>query len=307
MLWGTTGTAQALAPAAATSEALGALRAVVGAAALGLLAVVDGSRRHRAAARRPNRRAVGAVALAGLGVALYQLCFFNAVRLTGVAIGTLVAIGSAPVLTGIADVAVHRRRPGPRWFAATMLAVLGAGVLLAGGDRGDTDPGGVLLAVGAGGSYALLTLASKSLLDEGWRPVPAMAAAFGVGALLLLPLLLGAPLWSWTSTPRGAAAVLWLGVAATALAYVSYARGLRDLTPPTVATLSLAEPLTAALLGVAVLGERPGPPAAVGGVLVVAGLLIVVLPPLLRSRTPARDSSAATRRVRSEASVPRDL
>ena len=52
---------------------------------------------------------------------------------------------------------------------------------------------------------------------------------------------------------------LWLGAVPTALAYILFASGLRHLPANEVATLTLAEPVTAALLGAVVLGERPGP------------------------------------------------
>src|ERR1700685_4509757 len=51
----------------------------------------------------------GRGARAPVAVACYQLCFFSAVRLTGVAIGTVVAIGSAPVFTGL----ISRLTGGP--------------------------------------------------------------------------------------------------------------------------------------------------------------------------------------------------
>jgi len=64
-----------------------------------------------------------------------------------------------------------------------------------------------------------------------------------------------APL-GWLATPRGALVALHLGLLATAAAYALLAAGLRRVTVATAATMSLAEPLTAAALGVALLGER---------------------------------------------------
>ena len=82
-----------------------------------------------------------------------------------------------------------------------------------------------------------------------------MAAAFAGGALLLSPVLaLGDT--AWLAEP---AAPRWPSTWAcpTALAYVLFARGLEKLPAANVATITLAEPLTAATLGVAILGERP--------------------------------------------------
>jgi DME family drug/metabolite transporter len=46
----------------------------------------------------------------------------------------------------------------------------------------------------------------------------------------------------------------------------------------TAGTLTLAEPATATVLGVVVLGERPGLVAAAGVALVAAGLVVLVAP-----------------------------
>jgi DME family drug/metabolite transporter len=51
--------------------------------------------------------------------------------------------------------------------------------------------------------------------------------------------------------------------------------------------LTLAEPLTAALLGVLVLSERMSAPAGVGAALILAGLLVLAAPDLRRRRRAA--------------------
>ena len=80
-----------------------------------------------------------------------------------------------------------------------------------------------------------------------------MAGAFGLGAVLLLPVL--ALHHDGLTQPGGIALALFLGIVPTALAYVLFARGLKQLSAAETATLTLAEPLTATLLGVIVLGE----------------------------------------------------
>jgi DME family drug/metabolite transporter len=68
---------------------------------------------------------------------------------------------------------------------------------------------------------------------------------------------------------------LFLGIVPTALAYVLFARGLRRLSAAETSTLTLAEPLTAGLLGAAVLGERLTAVSGCGAGLVLAGLLVL--------------------------------
>jgi DME family drug/metabolite transporter len=269
VLWGTTGTSQALAPVGASPTTVGALRLAIGAAALLALAL---ARRELPGSWPWTRRAT---LIAAAGVAAYQLCFFGGVLRTGVAVGTIVAIGSAPIAAGLLGLVVRGETLGRRWLVATALAVLGCGLLVGGQGDLSADWLGVMLALGAGVSYAVYTVASKSLL-ESHPPTAAMAAVFCLGALLLAPLLVGADL-TWLMTPRGLLVAGHLGLIATSLSYLLFARGLAVVSVAAAATLSLAEPLTAALLGLVVLQERLSPVSLVGAALLFGSLVVLAV------------------------------
>lgn len=70
------------------------------------------------------------MALGGLAVAAYQACFFFGVARTGVAVGTVVALGIAPLATGLLGLLLGER-PDRRWTLATVGAVAGVVLLLA--------------------------------------------------------------------------------------------------------------------------------------------------------------------------------
>jgi DME family drug/metabolite transporter len=266
LLWGTTGTAQALGPPGASPAAVGTIRVVFG----GIVLVAVAATTQGVA--RP-RLHVGALVVAGAAMAGYQLFFFSAVRATGVAIGTVVAIGSSPVIAALGAKVVHGERLRGRWVLGTALAAAGCVLLLAGGRSLTVNPPGVLLALGAGLCYACYAVSSKRLLD-GMGPVRAAALTFGLAALLLAPSLLVTDL-SWVAQPRGLLLALHLGVGATAVAYVLFTRGLALVPVTTATTLTLAEPLTAAMLGILVLGERLTPIGATGAALLLGGLAAI--------------------------------
>jgi drug/metabolite transporter, DME family len=271
-LFGTTGTAQALGPDGTTPLTVGAARIAIGGAALVAIALATRTLRDGIA------WAKGPVIAGAAGVVGYQLCFFAAVDQTGVALGTVVALGSGPAFAGVFGLLIRGESPGRRWATATALAIAGAAILvLAGSDSQDAHAGGIALALGAGASYGLYTVTSKQLLEHGHAPEGVMAAVFGLGAIGLAPLLIAGHT-AWLAHPGGAGLALYLGLIPTALAYVLFARGLRHLPAANVATLTLAEPLTAATLGVLVLGERPGPVAAIGAFLVLSGLFVLARP-----------------------------
>lgn len=274
--WGTTGTAQALADVTAAPAAVGAARTVLGAVALVALAVVLPAGPPSTPDARQGRTVP--LVVAGLSIAAYQACFFASVAATGVAVGTVVGIGSAPVLTGLVAWLADGDVPRRSWWAATGAAVVGAGMVLgSSGSTTEVDAGGVLLALGAGLSYAVLTVASRRLLDAGWHPTVAMARVFAVGAVPSV-VLLAVVGTSDLVSGRGALLVGWLAVVTVGVGYALYARGLRELAPATVGTLTLTEPLVAALLGVVLLQERPGGVAVVGMGALALGLVLVARP-----------------------------
>jgi DME family drug/metabolite transporter len=133
------------------------------------------------------------------------------------------------------------------------------------------DASGPLFALTSGLGYAIYTVAAKRLMNQGVHAPEVMASAFSLGGLILLPVLLFAGA-AWIASLQGLAVALWLGFATTTVAYVLFGRGLRELPAGPVATLVLAEPLVATMLGVFLLGEHLDAAAWAGAALVAAGL-----------------------------------
>lgn len=215
------------------------------------------------------------LAVAAVAMAAYQPLFFGGVARTGVAVGTVVGIGSSPVFAGILGAVVRGERPGPRWLTATALALAGTALLVGTGGSDDVDPAGIALALGAGLAYAVYVLASKLVLDQGWAPDTLTVRVFAWAGLLLVPVALAAGIGPLL-TPGGLLMVAHLGVVTVAVAYVLFSRGLHGVGVGAAGTLTLAEPATAAVLGVGVVGERFGGATAAGIALIAAGLVVLV-------------------------------
>jgi DME family drug/metabolite transporter len=270
--WGTTGsvTAVLVSEGGASPLVIGAVRMVV-AAALLLVAArwltgglgVDPADRWRC------------VAL-GACMATFQVTYFSAVPLAGIAVTALVAVCCAPLLiAGLAATVLGERLTAPVGLALA-LGVAGTALLTV-GPRTSADASmrflaGVLLALGASVAYALFVVLAKATLTR-TAPLPLAAVTFSVAALLLAPLLAAPDAgrqialgWPW---------LLYLGGVTTAGAYAIYTLGLRDVPASVAGIASLMEPLTATLLGVGLFGERLGAAGAAGALLlfVAMGLL----------------------------------
>src|SRR3954447_24803367 len=159
VLFGTTGTAQALGPAGLSPLSVGAARVVIGGGILGLLALT------LARPRPVARLSPLPVICAGAAIAVYQLTFFEAVHRAGVAVGAVVAIGSGPVVAGVLERVLGGAWPGGRWLLATGLAVTGIVALSAAGTAGAAaSTTGIGLALASGAAYAGYTVIAKRLL-----------------------------------------------------------------------------------------------------------------------------------------------
>lgn len=97
VLWGTTGSAQAFAPQNATPIVIGALRMAVGGTALLLVAKVRGAFKTKI---ELNKKLL---LISSMCMAAYQPLFFLGVFKTGIALGTVLALGSAPVFSGVIE------------------------------------------------------------------------------------------------------------------------------------------------------------------------------------------------------------
>jgi DME family drug/metabolite transporter len=265
-LFGTVGTAQALGPDVPSSSLAAARLLLAAVAFVAIVLALGGGRGITAALRRAPTW------FAGVGQGGFNLFFLAAMKETGVAVGTLVAIGSAPVITGL--IARHVTR---LWLVATTVAVTGL-VLLVWGQQGGSmgaTPLGVALALGAATSYATYIVAGNAAEELGLETQAFLAAAFSVAAVVTLPWLLVGDL-GWVTTAGGALLLGYLVLVPTLLAYSLFNRGLRGVRSSTASTLALIEPVVAAGLAFLLLGERLGPLGLVGAGLILLGLVLIV-------------------------------
>ncbi len=272
--WGTTGATMKLVALDSPMSPLlvGFFRVAIAAPCLLLGARAVGGRLRLPAAGDRWRLAAGGVAMGA-----YQVCYFWGVAKTSVAVGALIAICSAPLMMIVlAAVLLGERVTGPA-TAALVAGVTGAALLTLGPHGlGALPPGflvGVLLALGAGLAYAVYAVVVKDVVER--LPTLLIAAlTFGVATLVLAPALTTEPV---AGGPAAWALLAYLGIVPTALAYMLYVVGMRTTPVAVSGVLTLVEPLTATLIGVAFFGDRLGLPGTVGAVLLLGAVAVLTL------------------------------
>lgn len=268
ILWGTTGTAQTFLPDNAHPFIISAGRSATGGLFLLIIMILLKKIKFRS---WPWKQTL----YAAICISLFQLLFFSSVRLTGVAIASVVAIGSAPVFSGLIEWIFLKMRPTKVWGISTGLAITGCMFLFITRGEVSINPIGVLYSLVAGLIFALYTMTSKSLLQKE-DAISVVAMTFSLSALLLTPFYFILDV-SWLRDAGNVGIIFYLGIATTSIAYVLYGWGLRKIPASSALTLSLAEPTTAALLGVIVVGEVLSATSWVGIGLLLGSIAILTL------------------------------
>ena len=265
----TTGTSQELGPDNLSALGVATLRTIIGAA---FLLIVAAAMRNKQPRTTVQPVALSLWLAAGFGMALFAAAFFAGVRSTGIAIGTVFALASAPLFTGAISVVVQKVQPTRQWLIATLVAIIGMSILVLAGNDAQLNIGGIGLALLAGFGYALFAVASKYLVASGMPSEQSMAKVFSIAAVMLGPSLFFVDL-EWLTQTRGVVLVVWLGIVSVGLAYWAYATGLRTLAPSETTMLTLVEPVVATVLGAVILDHRPTAWAWFGIVVVIGALV----------------------------------
>ncbi|MFJ4829135.1 DMT family transporter [Streptomyces sp. NPDC088747] len=223
-----------------------------------LLAVRLPRRRVRPAAGEPVRRKLLRIGVTGLGLAVFQTAYFAAVEATGLAVATVVTLGAGPVLIALGARLTMGERLGAGGTAAVAGALGGLAVLVLGSGGATVRPWGVALALVSAAGYSVMTLLTRWWGRDGGADASSTTVwTFAVTTACLLPFGLAEGLVPHTAQPAYVLALLaYIAAVPTALAYALYFAGAAVVRSATVSVVMLLEPVSAAVLAVAVLGER---------------------------------------------------
>lgn len=266
LCFGTTGTTQQLGVPNVSPVAVASARLICGALFLFIIALTQG--KNRGAVRMPLRDLL----ICGVGIGMYQLTFFTAVRSTGIAVATVIALGSSPTLSAIVALLALGERPQRTWYVGTVITIIG--IILVGTANGVAafNATGVALAVLAGFGFSVFNVLCRKSLAQGADNLWLITTTFAVAAVVSFPFLFSQRL-DWLVTRNGLLSVLWLGLITTAIGYMLFMYGLKRIESSVAATVVLAEPATATVLAAVVIGEHLVMQSYLGIATVILGIL----------------------------------
>lgn len=228
--------------------------------------------------RRPllavKQERTGLALLAMFGYAVEATFFFTAIQHGTVAAVTLLFY-LYPVIVTLAAWLVGRGAPAMPTIVALALAVAGAAIVVASGAGLTIEVAGVAFALAAALTFTAYLIGTDIVL----RRTSPLTSATWVSAGASVGLFLFSVASGRLTVPAEAVdvwSILAMGVA-TAGAFVCLMGALQMIGAVRTSIVSAAEPLAAALLGFAFLGETVGAWTAFGGVLILAAAVIASL------------------------------
>ena len=215
----------------------------------------------------------GGVVLIGVTLAAHWFLYFVTIKLSSVAVAVLMAYLAPIAIALLAPFVLPERRSRVALVALVPAAAGVALVALGGEEGGAVRPLALVTGLLTAATYAALVLLTKRIVSN----VPVLTLSFwnyAIAAVAISPLLLDAE--RVLPTVNELPAVLALGVVFTALSGYLYLWSLRHVTAQTIGILAYIEPVSAALMAWAFLGESLNWQVVVGGALVIAAGATVV-------------------------------
>ncbi|MBU2917807.1 EamA family transporter [Psychrosphaera sp. F3M07] len=255
-LWGTTGTVASFSPDI-NSLAIGAFSMGIG----GVLLVITARTKllidYKVMLNQPKTLILGAAS-----VAIYPLAFYSSMHLSGVAVGTVISIASAPFFAAIFEHLISKKKISLQWILSFIIGAIGIVMLTIGRDQSsitsysiNQQSLGIVLGGIAGLTYAGYSWAARQFIESGVNSKSSMSGLFGCAAILLLPSLYftGENLFS---SGTNTLVSLYMAIIPMFLGYLLFGFGLNYIDASKATLITLIEPLVATLLAVLIIGER---------------------------------------------------
>ena len=229
--------------------------------------------------RLDRRQLLATLALGATGVFAYNLFFLGALsRLPASRTSLIVALN--PVVTIAVASALFGERMRPLRWSGVALALAGVWIVVSRGEPMSVLTGAVgvgeLMMFGGVCAWAAYTLIGRSVL-QGLTPIAASAwaALWGTAMLAVVAVPEFGGLSAAMATGKVLAAVLYLGVLGTGLAFVWYYQAVRAIGPARTAIFNNLVPVFGAAFGVLLLDEPVSVSLLAGGALAVTGVMLV--------------------------------
>lgn len=207
--------------------------------------------------------------LGGTALGLNWVALFEAYRLLNVSLATLIYY-AGPILVLLFSPLLFRERLTGRKIVSVCLVAVGLVCISGSIALGGMSTAGLLTAALSALFYGALIVFNKRIVHTGGLQTAALEldVAFVIVLIYMLPTA-GLPHPKAADLPY----VAFIGLVNTGLAYLLYFSGLQKLSAQSVALMSYADPVSALIFSVLLLGETMSPVQILGAVLIIGGAM----------------------------------
>ena len=209
-------------------------------------------------------------------IVFFNLCYFSTITQTSLATAA-VLLYTAPMIVTVLAAILFRERMTAQKIAACLLAFIGC-VFVSGIGELRLTPLALLTGLGSGLGYALYSIFGRYAIRRGYSSLTITVYTFLFASLAILPLTdLKHTSSVLSSGAMPVVTALLMGLLVSVLPYLLYTFGLSVIESGKASVMASVEPVTAAVIGLAVYGEVPGLSEFFGMLLVLVSVVLINL------------------------------
>ncbi|MGK9419192.1 DMT family transporter [Pseudomonas cedrina] len=231
---------------------------------------------------RPSLPQMTYLAMLGFfGIFFYNLCFFYGLQYINASRASLI-VALNPAVIALASWWLFKERLNAGKITGIALCLMGAALVIVsrnpqvlseatGTWRGD------LLIFGCVAGWGIYSLLSREL-NQSLGPLQTVTWSILLGTLMLIVVTLVMGRFSLEAMGRlhspQVLSLMYLGVLGSALAYIGYYDGIRQIGATRAGVFIALNPLTAVICGALLLGEQLTLPMMIGGAVILSGIYL---------------------------------
>ena len=216
--------------------------------------------------------------LGSAGVAAYNICFYNGLKLIDAGRASLI-VATSPVFITVASTILLRERLSPLHVLGVAISFCGAAIVISRGEFHGLFAGrfglGELFILGAVLCWGTYTIMGRLIMAE-VSPLVAVAYSSALGAAILFIPASGEGFWNRANYPLDAwAALIYMIIFGTVLAFIWFYQGVKQIGAARAGLFLNFVPVSGVLLAFLVLHEPITPSLAIGGLFVLTGIYLM--------------------------------
>jgi drug/metabolite transporter (DMT)-like permease len=208
--------------------------------------------------------------MGGVGYVGQSMCYFTALTLADASLVALL-LYLYPILVAILSFIFLQEKVTRAKIIALVMALAGSALTI--GFSGEGKAGGIILGISAAVIYSIYIVSGSKVMEKVQALPASTVIIFSAAVVYSGVVAVRGPVFP--ATPGGWLAVFGVAVIGTVIAIGTFLAGMERIGPMNASTISTLEPAVTVILAGLLLGEELSPAKMVGGVLILAAVILL--------------------------------